>query len=332
MRTARTASAARAAVMATLVVVAAALVLAATAPPASAAAPARASSPVRRAAPSSAAVSRSAGHALRAAPNYTGEVLVLLVPVSPVRGTRAGLCRPELASGPAVAGGDPVNAADPSGECILCWSTVVKSYERTAQMLTGGPLISAALNCPSESIGAIWNCEVEQNDPAFSMLYGYYMEGQASQDPCTSDWTIAGYALQGTLGFVGTFAPLGGLAGGGPETALPRLPQDVEVDPNPPPANDGNSNIGTNPAQAGELQADLAQLSGDPNVFDVRVNQQQVNALLRRVGINRPDLQYTLGTQRYYVEYDQNVVNSWAHYLRIKANDPNGVIILKVIQ
>jgi hypothetical protein len=124
MRTARTASAARAAVMATLVVVAAALVLAATAPPASAAAPARASSPVRRAAPSSAAVSRSAGHALRAAPNYTGEVLVLLVPVSPVRGTRAGLCRPELASGPAVAGGDPVNEADPSGLCVSLFNIV----------------------------------------------------------------------------------------------------------------------------------------------------------------------------------------------------------------
>jgi len=42
----------------------------------------------------------------------------------------------------------------------------------------------------------------------------------------------------------------------------------------------------------------------DPRAFDLRVNQQQVDIDGNRVGVNRPDLQYTVGGQRYYEEFD----------------------------
>jgi hypothetical protein len=66
---------------------------------------------------------------------------------------------------------------------------------------------------------------------------------------------------------------------------------------------------------------------------DFRVNQQQVNAAGDRVGINRPDLQYTDASgQRVYTEYDtQSSGRGPAHETRIKANDPNSRVIPKII-
>lgn len=60
-----------------------------------------------------------------------------------------------------------------------------------------------------------------------------------------------------------------------------------------------------------------------------RVNQQQVNVNGVRVGINRPDLQYTLNGQRYYEEFDTLVsTRGPGHAARIEANDPFGIINL----
>lgn len=64
---------------------------------------------------------------------------------------------------------------------------------------------------------------------------------------------------------------------------------------------------------------------------DFRVNQQQVNAAGQRVGINKPDLQYTRADGvRIYVEYDNvtpstfpNTPRGPGHADRILANDPN---------
>lgn len=65
---------------------------------------------------------------------------------------------------------------------------------------------------------------------------------------------------------------------------------------------------------------------------DIRVNQQQVNAAGERVGANRPDLQYTLNDERYYVEYDRLSSNRGpAHEARIRANDPNGEVRLETV-
>jgi hypothetical protein len=77
------------------------------------------------------------------------------------------------------------------------------------------------------------------------------------------------------------------------------------------------------------LQADIQQAIADGGT-DFRVNQQQVNAEGVRVGVNRPDLQYTdANGQRVYVEYDTDTSTRGAeHETRILANDPNGTVIL----
>ena len=86
-------------------------------------------------------------------------------------------------------------------------------------------------------------------------------------------------------------------------------------------------------AQAQALNDKLAELvrlhRSGVDVRDVRVNQRQVDFGGDQVGINRPDLQYTIGTKRYYVEWDKPLcTNSGAsrrgdgHGERIYANDP----------
>jgi hypothetical protein len=78
------------------------------------------------------------------------------------------------------------------------------------------------------------------------------------------------------------------------------------------------------------LQADIAALP--KGATDVRVNQQQVNALGQRVGVNRPDLQYTLNGKRYYVEYEgQTNPRGSAHEARVLANDPNASFMLRIV-
>jgi hypothetical protein len=65
------------------------------------------------------------------------------------------------------------------------------------------------------------------------------------------------------------------------------------------------------------------RLHARPGARDIRVNQQQVNAAGERVGINRPDLQYTLDGKRHYVEYEgEDNPRGAAHEARIRANDP----------
>ncbi len=60
----------------------------------------------------------------------------------------------------------------------------------------------------------------------------------------------------------------------------------------------------------------------------MRVNQQQVDINGNRVGINRPDLQYTLNGERYYEEYETSSLRAAVeHGPRIMANDPSGQFI-----
>jgi RHS repeat-associated protein len=113
-----------------------------------------------------------------------------------------------------------------------------------------------------------------------------------------------------------------------------RLPQDVAVNPLAPPAT-SSGRIGTSAAQNAQLQNDI-RAANSQGATDIRVNQQQVNARGQRVGVNRPDLQYTRkdGT-RVYAEYDRpsgaNSSRGRKHADRILANDPHGVVELKVI-
>jgi hypothetical protein len=88
--------------------------------------------------------------------------------------------------------------------------------------------------------------------------------------------------------------------------ARTRLPQDVNVNPVPPAAKPLNRNIGGSTTQNARVQRDAARLQR-AGAQDVRINQQQVNAAGERVGINRPDLQYTNPKtgQRVYIEYER---------------------------
>jgi len=134
----------------------------------------------------------------------------------------------------------------------------------------------------------------------------------------------------------------GGMLGGGlgarrfgkPPAAPPpqRLPQDVNVNPKAPSALGTNRPVGKSPTQNAQVQRDIAdaQAAGGK---DFRVNQQQVNANGDRVGVNRPDLQYTDAKgQRVNIEYDTPAsTRGPGHETRIRANDPKAIVILKTV-
>ena len=62
---------------------------------------------------------------------------------------------------------------------------------------------------------------------------------------------------------------------------------------------------------------------------DIRVNQCQVDVSGKLIGINRPDLQYTFGGKRFYIEYDTiKSTRSFPHEKGIISNDPLGIVTL----
>src|SRR5215472_11822895 len=110
-----------------------------------------------------------------------------------------------------------------------------------------------------------------------------------------------------------------------PTPVPPRLARDINVDPAEPRRLSVMRRISRSPAQTAQLRADMiaaARAGG----HSFRVDQQQVNAQGQRVGLNRPDLQYTdANGVRQYIEYDTpSSTRGQAHYDRIRANDPNG--------
>ena len=115
--------------------------------------------------------------------------------------------------------------------------------------------------------------------------------------------------------------------GEGEAGAVARLPQDVRVSPTAPPPLRLNRPISASPTQNAFLQNRIAGLQR-LRATDIRVNQQQVDINGVRIGINRPDLQYTLAGQRFYEEFDtQSLAAAQAHGPRILANDPRGRFI-----
>ena len=112
-----------------------------------------------------------------------------------------------------------------------------------------------------------------------------------------------------------------------------RLPQDIAVNPTAPPARALSRLIGQSPTQNAAMQADIAAARAQ-GATGFRVNQQQVNAASQRVGVNRPDLQYTdINGRRIYVEYDiPGSKRGPAHKVRILANDPSGDVILRTVK
>jgi hypothetical protein len=67
---------------------------------------------------------------------------------------------------------------------------------------------------------------------------------------------------------------------------------------------------------------------------DIRINQQQVNNQMCRVGIYRPDVQATLrdSNKQIYIEYDRASSNRGAgHASRALSNDPDAIVILRTV-
>jgi hypothetical protein len=89
--------------------------------------------------------------------------------------------------------------------------------------------------------------------------------------------------------------------------------------------------IGTSANQNQVMQEDRLALE-KLGAGDFRVNQQQVDLNNNRVGINRPDLQFTYLGRRYHIEYDRPPpIRAADHGARLYANDPNAIIIFKTI-
>ena len=110
-----------------------------------------------------------------------------------------------------------------------------------------------------------------------------------------------------------------------------RLPQDINVTPIPPAVKPLNRNISQSVKQNARVQRDAARLE-QAGARDVRINQQQVNAAGKRVGINRPDLQYTNPKtgQRVTIEYESTGSTRGAvHNQRILTNDPKARVIIR---
>ena len=111
----------------------------------------------------------------------------------------------------------------------------------------------------------------------------------------------------------------------------PRLPQDVNVNPRAPAPLSTARSIGSSPTQNAQAQADIAAARAQ-GATDIRVNQQQVNVRGERVGINRPDVQYTLGGKRQYIEYETSrSTRGPGHEMRLRANDPKGEYQVKTV-
>ena len=65
---------------------------------------------------------------------------------------------------------------------------------------------------------------------------------------------------------------------------------------------------------------------------NIRKNQTQVDASGKKVGNNRPDIQYDENGQHVCVEYDTNPNNGLKHQQTIQTNDPNAKVILKTVE
>jgi hypothetical protein len=103
------------------------------------------------------------------------------------------------------------------------------------------------------------------------------------------------------------------------------------------------SRISSSSEQEQALRAELNRLYvyeqvNPGSISDIRINQTQVDGDKVRAGINRPDLQYSVGTEpnveRYYVEFDRPWCSNMStsrrgpdHQARILANDESSATV-----
>ncbi len=97
-----------------------------------------------------------------------------------------------------------------------------------------------------------------------------------------------------------------------------------------PAPNQRNAKPHGGPRHNDAIDRRVEELSADPSVSNIRKNQVQVDVHGRRVGNNRPDIQYDQCGVHHCVEYDTFERNSVRHRQVIRRNDPNTGIELNV--
>src|SRR5260370_4518186 len=247
---------------------------------------------------------------------------------------------------------DPVNRADPTGNYSLTELSTSLTLGLQARILFAGlsGVLGGVINTLDTAIASHFNASAGDLGLAFAAGYrtGFAFGLVATVFPGTTAVIAAalgGYAVgqainQGnpSLAIFRTLTLAAGIYGARELTAAieDSLPSnrnilDVQVDPTPPAVLPLNRPIGGSPTQDAALQAEIAQVIAQ-GARDIRVNQEQVNAQGVRVGINRPDLQYTLNGRRYYVDYDtSSSMRCPIHRNRILSNDPKSLIILRTV-
>ena len=152
-----------------------------------------------------------------------------------------------------------------------------------------------------------------------------WWDTSTSNEKAETGGLITGYIVMAAVGGRVTKVPTPTVAvadEGAVASTATRLAQDIEVNPVAPRALPLNRPVGGSASQNAFVQDRIASLQGS-GATDFRVNQQQVNINGTRVGMNRPDLQYTLKGQRYYEEFDiPSSTRGPFHRARILANDP----------
>ena len=138
---------------------------------------------------SSAALSRSPKHADPATPLRPRDIAVLLLVVCPAQAPRGPPPGYELASGTTDAGGDPVNETDPLGlGDWLC--DVLGDFDSSCLASNPPPLV----RCTEAGYGTA-NCLNMELNPAYPVVAAGGTAYLESQEPCTSNWAIAGNSL-----------------------------------------------------------------------------------------------------------------------------------------
>jgi len=142
----------------------------------------------------------------------------------------------------------------------------------------------------------------------------------------SADYTTEKQIMQETAQEIALTLLVGRYLKTGKKGPAPRLPQDTKLGKNkpaPPAMKWQGRTIGKSTNQNKTVQEEAKRLE-KMGARDIRINQQQVDADGNHVGINRPDLQYTLDGKRHYIEYDtKSSVRGAGHEARIRANDPN---------
>ncbi len=149
---------------------------------------------------------------------------------------------------------------------------------------------------------------------------------------CVNYWQVGASAGLGAFG--GPVAGLGGRATGiglsGRASGLSSGPlaagSNAAKGPRP--------NGGRGPQHGGPEHNDaidnlVNDLLSDPSVSNIRKNQQQVDVNGKKVGRNRPDVQYDKDGCHTCVEFDHSARRSLQHGDKIRRNDPKAKVDLR---